>query len=272
MAEAAANQGTEIPGEVAPGEIQDLGVDETPAAPAGSSEVELEAIAKGWKPEAEFDGPKGAWIDAKEFLQREPLFDRIKSQSKELKGLKKTIEAMTSQFQTQVNAQVQLRLSELKAAKKEAIEAGDVAQVDKIDTEIESTKLSVKQDVPQIPDEVSEWIDKNPWFKTDKELNAFAIAHNRTYIENHPGDVLGSLEATAKAVRKAFPEKFETTPKAAPSPVASAQPKDADGGGKYNMARLSDDQKLVYNQMVKRNGILSHDEFFKGLEEIGELS
>jgi len=236
--------------------------------------LEVAAREKGWKPESEYDGPPGGFVDADEFLKREPLFDRIKAQSKELKGLKKTIEAMTSQFQTQLKAQVAVKERELRAAKKEAIKDGDIEQVEALDAEIDQLKQTAKEEAPQIPDEVSSWIEANPWFRDDKEMNAFAIAHNRTYIASHPGEIAESLEATAKAVRKAFPEKFEKSkPKTAPSPVeGTPAPKDDGNKGKYSFSRLSEAQKLVYNQMVKTHKVLTHDDYFKGLEEIGELS
>ena len=232
-----------------------------------------EAGAKGWRPQEEYEGPKGSWVSAEEFLKREPLFDKIKNQSKELKGLKKTVEAMTSQFQTQVKAQVELRLRELKAAKREAVEAGDVDQVDRLDAEIDQQKQTVTETVPQVPEEVSDWIDQNPWFKDDKELNAWAITHNKTYVANNPGDVSGSLKATELAVKKAFPEKFEKPkPKTPANPVeGNAGPKDVGGKNNFTVSRLSEEQRQVYNQLVTRHKTLSHEEYFKGLAEIGEL-
>ena len=254
--------GTPIPGEALPG------------ADGATPDYADEARSKGWKPAEEYDGPKGGFVSAEEFLKREPLFDKIKTQSKELKGLKKTVEAMTSQFQTQVKAQVELRLRELKAAKREAVEAGDVDQVDKIDAEIDQQKQSAAETAPTVPDEVEEWIEANPWFKNDKELNAFAIAHNKTYVANHPGEVVESLKATEAAVKRAFPEKFEKPkPKTPANPVeGNSGPKDTGGKNNYSVSRLSDDQKQVYNQLVTRHKTLSHEEYFRGLDEIGELS
>jgi hypothetical protein len=241
-------------------------------------ETESAAAEKGWKPEASYEGSKGGFVSAEEFLKREPLFDKIKTQSKELKGLKKTMDAMVRQSQTQVKAQVALELKKLKAAKNEAIEAGDVDKVDAIDAEIDQQKEIVTEEVAQIPDEVSDWIGKNAWFNTDPELNEFASAHNRVYIEKHPGDVAGSLAATRKAVAKAFPdhEAFVSEKKPTPPPPnvveGAGTPKDTAGKKNYNASRLSGDQKKVYNQMVKVHKVMSHEEYFAGLEEIGELS
>lgn len=253
-------------------------IEETDAPKVDDKAAEIEQIArdKGWKPEEEFQGDSGTWIPAKEFLLREPLFDTIKRQGKELKGLKKTLESMSNQFQTQVAAQVQLKIRELKEQRREAIQDQDVDRVEQLDEEIASQQSTINETTKQqnqLPDEVVEWIAENPWFEKDQELNAWAITHNKTYIQQHPGDIAGSLEATAKAVKKAFPEKFEKPkPQTAPNPVPSGdEPKGANGGNKWSVSRLTEDQRNVYNQLVKQHGTLSHDEYFKGLEEIGEL-
>jgi hypothetical protein len=234
------------------------------------------ATTKGWRPQEEFNGEAGEFVDAKEFLQREPLFDKIRSQSKKLKGMEKTLNSMAGQFQTQVKAQVALRLRELKAAKDVAIEAGDVGQVDKIDAEIDQQKAAIVEPAAQVSDEVSEWISKNEWFEKDKELQDWASTYNVQYVKR-TGDVAGSLDKTAEAVKKAFPDKFappeKPKPKTPASPVeGGSQPKDTAGKKNYGVGRLSSDQKRVYDQMVKVHKHMSHEEYFQGLEEIGELS
>ena len=237
-------------------------------------EQEEEAYKHGWRPIAEFHGSKGEFVSAKEFLLRKPMLDRIGSQSVELTKLKKSIKAMVSQHQTQVDAQVKLRLHELKSAKTEAIEAGDVNQVAHIDAETDQLKETAKN-APKVPDEVSEWVTENPWFNSDKEMNAWAIAHNKACAANNPTmEVADTLAETAKAIKKAFPEKFEQPkPKVPPSPTEGGSgPKDTSGKKNYSTKRLSDDQRLVYNQLVKTHKTLTHDDYFAGLEEIGELA
>jgi hypothetical protein len=235
------------------------------------------ASAKGWRPQEEFEGGAGEFVDAKEFLQREPLFDKIRSQSKKLKGMEKTLNSMASQFQTQVTAQVELRTRELKAAKTEAIEAGDVAKVDQIDAEIDQQRTTAKPEAP-VSAEVAEWIEKNPWYDENKEMQDWATTYNIRYVDR-TGDVAGSLAKTAEAVKKAFPdhegfappEKKRVTPPASPV-EGGVQPKGTEGKTNYGVGRLSQDQKRVYDQMVKVHKIMSHEEYFQGLEEVGELS
>ena len=50
---------------------------------------EDKARATGWRPLEEFEGDPETWVDAKEFLGRAPLFDKIKHQTKKQKELEK---------------------------------------------------------------------------------------------------------------------------------------------------------------------------------------
>jgi hypothetical protein len=277
--------GTPIPGEqeLQIGERDESSSDEGADQGDGSGETqpsaaETSAREKGWRPEGEYEGPSGSWVTAEEFLKREPFFEKIKGQSKQIKNLQKTIDALVSQTQTQVKAQVELKLKELKREKSQAIAIGDEDRVDEIDAEIDQHKKEVKEEPAKVPDEVSDWIEKNPWFRTEKEMNRFAIAHNRTYIEDNPGEIEQSLKETEKAVKKAFPEFFqkakvdggkERTP---PNPVEAAGSGQAAPKKGYNMSRLNSEQKLVYEQYVKRHKIMSHEEYFSSLDEAGELS
>jgi len=241
-----------------------------------AQEIEATAREKGWKPEEEYEGPKGGFVNADEFLKREPLFDRIRDLSKNNKKLERAVEAMTSQFSTQVKAQVALRIKELQNAKKEAIKEGDIEAVEQLDAEIDQQKEFTAAP-STVPSEVNEWIDENEWFVKEPEMNAWAVAHNKAYVGKNPGvSTAESLKITTEAVKKAFPEyerwKKSEKPPVTPNPVAgTGTPKDTKSSKGYSTDRLSADQKLVYEQHVKRFKILSHDEFFKGLEAIGEL-
>lgn len=246
-----------------------------PKEPETPDPVEEEARAKGWKPEDEYEGPTGGFVGAKEFLQREPLFDKIKNQSKELKRLQKTMEAVSSQFRTQVEAQVKLRVKELQAQKREAIKDQDVDLVEQIDAAIKQEEASAPaQETAQVPDEVSEWISERAvWFDKDVEMTDAAVEASRRHIARYPGDIVGSLDAADRAVKRQFPDYFKEKKKQPPSPTSNGgEPKDSGGKKNWSVGRLSEDQKLVYNQWVKRDKFLSHDEFFQGLEEQGELS
>jgi hypothetical protein len=239
-----------------------------------ASNYEEKARSQGWRPETEFEGDSGNWVGAEEFVKRAPLFDKIKTQGKQLKELNKTVSAMATHFKKTVNAQVETRLAELKVQKTEAIELGQVATVEKIDSEIQEVQSQVEVETTPAATEIDSWVEKNEWFKDNNEMRTFAIAHNETYLKSNPDDLEKALKKTSEAVKKAYPDYFEN-PRRSEAPSVGDGKGDSpvgDGNGKYSMNQLSSEQKLVYNQHVKVHEILSHEEFFKGLEEIGELS
>ncbi len=231
------------------------------------------AKAKGWKPKEEYEGIQEAWIGAEEFLKREPLFDRIKQSSKEVKELKKTIESMATHFKKAQEVAVAKAISDLKSQRKEAIQTGDVDKVEEIDKAIDEQK-QIKADAPakpEAPPEIVEWVSKNPWFDNDKEMADFAVAYNKTQIDKGM-NLSEALDKTEKAVKKAFPEKFTKNKERQQAPSTVESPTHEQGkGNKFTVTRLSEAQKRVYDQMVTRHKILSHEEYFKQLEAIGEL-
>jgi hypothetical protein len=246
----------------------------TPQAPPIPDPVEEKARLKGWKPKEEFDGDHEDWIDANEFIKREPLFDKIRNQSKEIKEMRKTVEAMANHFQKATKVAVDKAISELKSQRKEAIELGNVEAVEDIDKQIEEHKISVQDapKTPSVPKEIIDWVSENKWFDSNKEMREFALAYQETQMRNNPGiDLEIALGKTTTAVRRAFPEEFENKRKSEPPPVEGTGTKGSTGNGKYTVDRLTSEQKLVYKQMVQQFKQLSHEEYFKSLEEIGEL-
>ncbi len=247
----------------------ELDIDTTEVNP-----YEEQAKAKGWKPKDDFDGDTTQWVDAEEFIKREPLFDKIRNQSKELKEMRKTLDAMSNHFHKATEVAVNKAVADLKNQRKDAIESGDVNRVDAIDQEIkqQQTQVVKQQQKPAVPEEIQEWINVNPWFNSNKEMQAFAVAFNEQYLESNPGDLPESLKKTKEAVKRAFPESFQNDNRSTPPKVESGSAPKGKSVGSYSVSKLSAEQKMVYNQMVKTHKVLSHDEYFKSLEEIGEYN
>lgn len=257
-----AGEGIEIPGEAKPN-------------------YEEAARSKGWRPKEEFEGDQSSWVDAEEFIKREPLFEKIRSQSKEVRELRKTVESMANHYHKQVEASVKRELTALQNKRRDAIELGDVKKVEEIDQQIEETKqeaaVTAKEEKSEVPEEITTWIEENKWYKDNEDMREFAVAYNLQYLKRNPGQLTESLVKTAEAVKRAFPEEYEKSQggnkKRSTPPQVEAPDGAASSGGKksYSVSRLSEEQKLVYKQMVTTHKVLSHDEYFKSLEEIGEL-
>lgn len=257
----------------------DVGGEQPTDQPAGDTDqptidqTEQAAREKGWKPKEEYEGTKGDWVDAAEFIRRGDLMERISSQSKEIKKLQKTIDGMTQHYYANVESQVRRELANLKADRKEAIELGDAEKVDLIEQEMQRVQHQIKtvpQTAPDIDEDLVKWVaaPENKWFNEDQEMREFAIAYNEAYLKRNPGRIKDSLMKTDEAVRKAYPDKFKQVIK--PPSVESGQ-QTSQGKPKYDRSRLTPEQKLAYDQFVKRDKIMSHDDYFTSLEEIGAL-
>lgn len=261
--EGTTNEGISIPGET------NTDPNHNPSAP----DYETSAKEKGWRPKEEFEGDLDAWIPAEEFIKRQPLFDKIKTQSKKLKELEKTVEALSKHYKIGIEQAKERAISELKEQRKEAIELGEVATVEQLDLKIDQVKQMSAPETNStgLAPEIESFIkDQKIWFNKDLEMTDFAVSYNESYLRRNPGDLEKSLAETLKAVKKAYPDKFENPRRKTPPPVETGEGAEK-GAGKYAFSRLNNEQKIVYNQLVKTHKQMSHDEYFKSLEEAGFL-
>ena len=253
--------------------------DNIPAEPA-PVDYESAARAEGWKSKEElgdaFD--PGRHVNAEEFIKRKPLFETIKQQSKAIKELKKTVDSVVQFSKQNAELEVKRAIDALNAQKREAISLGDVETVERIDKSIKLHEESAKKAVePSVPPEVVEWTANNEWFDADMEMQDFATAYCASYAKRRPNDsITAALEATEKAVRKAFPDSryFSSSRKDYVSPVETRTgetPPSPKGASKYQMSRLNEDQKRTYDAYVKKGKMMTHDQYFTKLEEIGAL-
>jgi len=242
---------------------------------AGGTSPDYEGVAKekGWRPKEEYEGDVDAWVGAEEFIKRQPLFDKIKVQSKKLKELERTVEALAKHYQTNVQQAKERAILDLKSERREAIELGEVTKVEEIDQKIQHVQQMVEPVVQPkaLATEIETFIDdQKSWFNKDEEMTSFAVAYNESYLKKHPGDLAKSLDETLRAVKRAYPDKFENPRKSAP-PAVEGGATVSKGAEKYSTTRLSPEQKLVYQQLVKVHKQMSHEDYFKSLEDAGFL-
>ena len=255
-----------IEGEGAPPEPQE---DKPPEA----NPAEESARKKGWKPKEEFDGDPEVWVDAEEFIKREPFFDKFKHQNKKIKELERTISGMTQHYNAAVANGVKNAIAQLQQRKETAIEDGDKELVRAIDAEIDRQKASPQMPVVN-PDMlvINQWVGENKWFNSDPVAQAAAIKLDEKLKDEEP-DVEVRLSRVKEEIEKRFPEHFPAKQKPTtqhPPPIEGARTPQK-GQPKYDKSRLSPEQKTVYEHMVVRNKIMSHDQYFKDLEEAGYL-
>lgn len=256
-------------------------------------QVEQRAREKGWKPREESDLPEDQWIDAREFLGRQPLYDQIHA-------LKRTITKQGEKFQNEMSqisdhfakmqkVEYEKALKQLKAEKRIALEERDIAAVETINDEIKEVEEEFKAKQAETPKvtkadtsiEFNEWRATNQWFDQDKELQREAISIGTGYAINNPNlqqsDVLEYVE---KRIRKIYPEKFEKketkkmTDNSVESGVGSPRPSTRSKGLTKN--DLSSEELQVMNTLVKRgvfkdkaaaNKISQEEQYLRDLSE-----
>lgn len=236
---------------------------ETPA-------IETEAKAKGWKPKEEFHGPSEKWVDAEEFIKQSDPVYQVKRLRQALKTRDRELEAVVKFTKAQQEVAYRKGMEDLQARLDEAVELGDKEAARTVTREMDKYQ---KQAAPvnELPLEVAEFQERNKWFDRDDELTSIAVALAQTYAKKHQDkDLATRLEMVEEEIKRRYPEKFEKPRREIPSPVESGHPPaNPSAKPKYSTAKLNDEEKLAYEQYVNRHKIMTHDDYFKGLESAG---
>lgn len=237
---------------------------------------EEKARKSNWRPLDEWKGDPAEWVDAKEFVGRQPLYDRIKDLSHSITEQRKQFEQDFGQV-SQHLANTEKRayekaIKELRAERRLAIEDKDSDAVEAIDTEIaknqedlrKAEQLAVQQrQQPGESPELKAWKRENPWFEEDKELQADAIEIGVGRSATNPkASQTDILEYVTKKIKKMHPDKFNEG-------VADVEDKPqskVEGGnrvtqaaspagkkGRLTKADLTEQQVSVMKTLIKRN-------------------
>lgn len=236
---------------------------DTPAEGAPNTEASPSAeVARkiGWRPLEEYRGPKDKWIDADAFLDKvqteapvrnERLrtlgaeAERLRRENEDLKrereqGWGEIVKRSRSAEERGFN----LAISNIEEQMDAAVEQADTALYKRLKAE----RGNLLKMMPAPPDRrelqpngppqdpaVMNWVQQNPWFTTDKKLNAVAISLEAALMAEKPGlSTHERLEEVRDEVQKRFPEKFSNTARSAPPTAArpSAQAVRPAGTGK----------------------------------------
>ncbi len=223
------------------------------------TDIEQKALDMGWRPREDFDGSDDDFIDAKEFVRRKPLFDKIEHTGKELKNVKKALDALKIHYTKVQETEYNRALKELKAARKEAISNSDGDAFDTIDAEIknvESQMETVKQaqstpavEEPQVNPEFVNWTNRNSWYTSVKYMQTWADDFGAQLIAQGvtPREVLKRVE---EAVRKEFPHKFTNPNKAQAPDVESGRGSQRTGSRKDDF-QLTEQEERIMNTLIK---------------------
>jgi uncharacterized phage infection (PIP) family protein YhgE len=232
------------------------------------SEVEQEAVSKGWQP----NGPKSA----EEFLRAGPLYDEIKARGKEIKELKSTLDELKKHMDKQQQLGYEQAINELKQKRVDAIEMGDVNEVDDIDRQISEYNQQVNTSTanPASP-EAEAFLEKHKDWINDTSQEAMDMknyAHIRDQeLMKYNLSPARHLERLENDLKQMFPNRFKDERSAKPVSVESdAAPTVSASRRKHTFSDLNAEQKKAARHF-EQSGIMSINEYIKDLEKLGEL-
>lgn len=243
------------------------------------SPIEEKALEMGWRPREEFDGADEEFIDAKEFVRRKPLFDKIESVSREAKTLRKSLEALKEHYTKVKETEYQKALRELKSSQKQALADGDVDRFYEIEEEqklIEHEKRvfmeeqAAQPNEPQVHPEFAAWTSRNKWYETQPHMQAFADQVGSRFQnavrkgEMTPAQVLREIE---KAVREEFPTRFRNPNKDKPTSVEGSSRATSAAVSKEPI--LSEQERSIMNTLV-RGGHITKEQYLADLKRVKE--
>jgi hypothetical protein len=245
------------------------------------SEMEQRALSMGWRPKEEWAGGEDDFIDAKEFVRRKPLFDKIDSTTKRLKNVEEALNNLASHHQKVKEVEYQRAVKELRLEKRAALKEGDTQVVleleDKMDQlseqrmqEAIEARAQVQQQQTQASPEFLTWVETNEWYLNDSEMNGFADGVAAAYIRNSEkaGKVITEQQVFSHVVdkvRKAYPEKFENPNRGRPSAVTSSDRSGKPTKGTY---KPTDEERMIARSFVKQGVFEKEEDYYKERQQL----
>lgn len=208
-------------------------------------DIEARARAQGWVPRDQFRGPPDQWRDASAFVARGEeempiLRERLRDTTRKLSEIERDYQQRFERME-RINAiTLQRQREQLEnaylAAQRTAVESGDVDRWGQLEADKRAALRNHDESVapppppqhtapqandlpPEVARTVDAWVQRNPWFNADQEMNAVATkAFGRIQAENPYGDLNDHLKETENYVRQRYADKF-----AAPKRTASVE-------------------------------------------------
>ena len=246
------------------------------------TDQEQRAMEQGWNPD--WEGDPDQKRTAREFLDRGELLGKIKSQSSELKQIKQTLDGLSAHNKSVYTAGYEKALTDLRAAKAEAVTNSDGARVVQLDDAIDQTRKAIAdlkaQPVATQPQGQSqEFIDfqeNSSWYGTDKKMKSWAHGEAIEFAKTHNDATEKQVyDYLSKEVRKEYPERFQR--KGPPNPDGEGRSTggnntpSASGSKAFDtlMSQLPEEAVRVAKDFVKR-GLITKEKYVEDWNAVGQ--
>jgi len=231
------------------------------------SDIEAQAIEKGWKPEG-VEGKRN--LSAEEFLDRQTLYDDLHSVKRKNKRLENDLQNVIK-YQDQIRADERKKvMAELKLRKREALDEGDHDRVIEIDEQIAEEREKAKEDKKQSSSSVNEdfeiWVADNSWYNTDDELRAEADVYGEVYWNKNPTKTRDEVyKAVSAYIKRSFSDKFENTRRSKPAAVDSTNNSGVRKSAKtkYSEKDLSSEERDMMRTILRTTPGMTKEEYLQ---------
>lgn len=228
--------------------------------PEVNPEIEARARRMGWKPREHWNGPANAWRDAAEYVERGEaimplLLERNRALDAQNASFKKQIEEqgttlaeMLARSRKAEEIGYRRARREIEQRREAAVQMGDVERFNAAERELAelgqappptqpepapraatngATPAPANGQPPPPDPVVASWMRENPWFQSDPEANASAVAIHGVISQQMPHLSLEEkLAETTARMRRRFPELFAPAQAAAdPAPATPSNPR-----------------------------------------------
>lgn len=246
-----------------------------------TSDSESKARERGWRPKDEFEGDKSGWVDHAEFNRRTELFDKISTQGKTIKSLRKQMDALIAHNKGIEERTRNKTIKELEQKRKEAVKFGDTKAFEEADQQLEEAKKEASFEAEEkdhdndqedqntgdgneieIPQMVKDFAAKNSsWFDKDKEMTDFMLWKTQSIVNNQGLGLQEAMDLAEKEVKSVFSSKFKNPNKDKPNTVMGGSKQKITGGKSINS--LTPEQKSVWHALKHT---MTEKEFLSQLE------
>lgn len=237
--------------------------------------VEEIAREKGWKPEAEYEGDSETWVDADEFVKREPLYKALHKVNRENKKLKEMLVEVKTMFKNVQETSKAQAMQDLKQQFEQASAEGNIKQAVQVHDKMKELDAvpAPKNQGNEIEAAFTQWKQENAWFDSDPTLRRFANGYANEVIldkckdlgvkvdELTLDDVNEIYAEVAKQVKNEFPDKFVNPNRKRAATVNESSKRTSNTGDngtgkkKYSLKDLPDDTTRVVARNLLRSKV-----------------
>lgn len=235
------------------------------------------ALELGWRPQEDWDGAPEEFIDAKEFVRRQPLFDKISGLSRQVKQLDEALKAFKVHHNKVKETEYNRAFEQIKQAHRRALAEGETEQalaladkMDEIATQKEEFEQEAQQqfkNAPQAPDPTfTKWVSENNWYQKDRAMTAYADKLGvELHQQGYPNDEV--LRMVTKEVRTEFKHKFTNPKREQPSAVEAGGRKPDKSGSKLDTSGMPEQDVQIMNKLI-RSGVMTKEEYLAEYKQV----